>query len=223
VVLGFLSGFAGLWQAATGYQITRPWLEGKQRRRGLSDDTCVNVYAGLYAVTVSWLSYRTGTFCPEWMVSLDGILPWMAMAVFVLAVLTPTVTLINPGNKLGEAPPLSDTELLRMRGMLAIGILASVFAPECFMFAVGGGSEWWDRVSVLHPAQQTLESSTCLFALYANEASMVSHRCGRAGVATFSKIVPSFALVCFLLAIVPCIAAIFWLGDDVSFFSIYLE
>ena len=223
IVLGFLSGFAGFWQAATGYLISRPWIDSLPRRRGLSDDTNVNIYAGLYALTVSWLSLRTSTFCPHWLIPLDGLLPWMAIAVFVLAVLTPAVTLINPGNLFDDDPPLSETELLRMRGMLAIGVLASVFAPECFMFAAGGGSDWWDRVSLIHPAQRTLESSTCLFALYANEASMVSHRCGRAGVATFDRIVPSFAVVCFLLAIVPCVAAIYWLGNDVSFFSIYQE
>lgn len=230
--LGFLSGIAGLLQAATGYQITRPWLmmesvngkqdQPQQRRRGLADDTNVNIYAGVYALTVSWLALRASNFCPERLLPLDGVIPWTAIAVFFLAVITPAVTLANPGNLLDDTPPLSETELLRMRGMLAIGILASVFAPECFMFA-NGGQDWWDRVSVLHPAQRTLESSTCLFALYANEASMVSHRCGRAGVASFSKIVPSFAVVCFLLAIVPCIAALYWLGDDVSFFSIYRE
>ena len=137
-----------------------------------------------------------------------------------LAAIVPAITLFNPGNCLDEAPPLSETELLRARGLLGIGVLASVFAPDCLAFALGG-SDWWDRVSTLHPSQKVLESSTSLFALYANEASMIAHRCGKAGIAPFRVLVPSFAAVCFLLAILPCIAALYWLGNDISFFSFY--
>jgi hypothetical protein len=223
VILGLLSGLAGLLQAATGYKINHPSHFGSgKRRRGLADDANVNVYAGLYALTVSWLALRTISFCPSWLMSSDSFLPVIAIGVFVLAVLAPAITLLNPGKILDNAPPLSETELLRMRGLLAIGILASVFAPDCFAFA-SEGRDWWDRVTFLHPSQQTLESSTSLFALYANEASMVSHRCGRAGVAPFQAIVPSFAAVCFLLAILPCFTALYWLGNDVSFFSFYGE
>lgn len=224
VILGLLSGLAGLLQAATGYKINRPTDSsiGGKRRRGLADDANVNIYAGIYTLTVSWLALRTSTFCPEWVISLDSFLPRLAIGVFLLAAMVPAVTLFNPGKILDDAPPLSETELLRMRGLLAIGILASIFGPDCLAFA-SGGREWWDRVSVLHPSQQILESSTSLFALYANEASMISHRCGRAGVAPFKTIVPSFAAVCFLLAVLPCIAALYWLGNDVSFFSFYGE
>ena len=52
---------------------------------------------------------------------------------------------------------------------------------------------------------------------------MVSHRAGKAGVAPFSRIVHAFVVVCLLLAIVPCVAALHWLGDDISFFSFYRE
>jgi hypothetical protein len=221
VILGFLSGLAGLLQAATGYKVNRP-SGSCIRRRGLADDANVNIYAGVYALTVSWLALRTSSFCPEWLIALDFILPRVAMGVFFLAVMVPAITLFNPGKMLDDSPPLSDTELLRMRGLLAIGILASVFGPDCFALTCGG-RDWWDRVSGLYSSQQTLESSTSLFALYANEASMVSHRCGRAGVAPFRTIVPSFATMCFLLAILPCIAALYWLGNDVSFFSFYRE
>lgn len=223
VLLGVLSGLAGLLQVATGYKISRPsdFNDGR-RRRGLADDSTVNMYASAYALTVSWLAFRASSFCPNWLISLDSILPLMAIGVFFLAVAVPVVTLFNPGRILDESPPLSETELLRMRGLLAIGILASVFGPDCYAFA-SGGSEWWDRVTAMHSSQQTLESSTSLFALYANEASMVSHRCGRAGVAPFQVIVPSFAAVCFLLAFLPCVAALYWLGNDVSFFSFYGE
>jgi len=214
VGLGIASGLAAFLQIATGYKIQN------HSRRLLVNDSNVNLYAGVYALATSWLALRCSNACPEWLVDLDGVLPWACIAVFVLAAVVPAVTLFNPGNCLETTPPLSDTELLRARGLLAIGILASVFAPDCLAFGLGG-SEWWDRVTVLHPSQKVLESSTSLFALYANEASMVAHRCGKAGIAPFRLLVPAFAAVCFLLAILPCIAALYWMGNDVSFFSFY--
>jgi hypothetical protein len=113
----------------------------------------VNVYAGLYALTISWLALRTSSFCPSWPMASDSFLPVMAVGFCVLAVLAPAITLFNPGKILDHAPPLSGRELLRMRGLLVIGILASVFAPDCFAFA-SEGRDWWDRVAFLHPSQQ---------------------------------------------------------------------
>lgn len=214
VGLGIVSGLATFLQIATGYKITN------HSRRLLVNDSNVNIYAGTYALATSWLALRASNACPGWLISMDVILPWVCIFVFLLAAVIPAITLLNPGNCLDETPPLSDTELLRARGLLGIGILASVFAPDCLAFGLGG-SEWWDRVSALHPSQQVLESSTSLFALYANESSMIAHRCGRAGVAPFRLLVPSFAAVCFLLAILPCIAALYWMGESVSFFSFY--
>ena len=72
-------------------------------------------------------------------------------------------------------------------------------------------------------SQKTLESSTSIFALVATEASMVAHRCGKVGVAPFERIVPVFIVVCGALAVVPCVAALYWLGGDISFFSFYSE
>jgi hypothetical protein len=46
---------------------------------------------------------------------------------------------------------------------------------------------------------------------------------GKAGVASYQVIVPLFALICFVLAIVPCVSALYWIGSDVSFFSFYRE
>ena len=216
--LGMLSGMAAFLQIATSYKVTN------HSRRLLVNDSAVNVYAALYALAVSWLALRTGNQCPEWLAddanTFALALPWISTAIFVGSALVPLATLLNPGNSLKNTPALTDTELLRARGLLAIGILASVFAPDCLAFGLGG-SEWWNRVSILHSSQRTLESSTSLFALFANEASMVAHRCGREGVAPFSVLVPAFAAVCLLLAIFPCIAALHWLGSDVSFFSFY--
>lgn len=117
---------------------------------------------------------------------------------------------------------LSDTELFRTQGLLAIGVLGCVFVPDCVAFALGG-SEWWDRVAVDFPSQRLQESSTALFALYATEASMVATRCANKGVAPYRVMVPAFAGVCLLLAIIPCVCSLYWLGDGVSFFSFYRE
>lgn len=121
-----------------------------------------------------------------------------------------------------ELPILSETELLRARGLVFIGLLGCVFAPDALSFCLGG-QEWWGRVSTMHPSQQILESSTSLFALFATEASMIAHRVGKLGVADFKTIVPVFSGVCFILAVIPCVCSLHWLGDDVSFFSFYTE
>lgn len=121
-----------------------------------------------------------------------------------------------------EPAKLSDTELLRANGLLAIGVLACVFAPDALSFALGSQT-WWERVTTIHPSQKMLESSTSIFALLSVEASMLSHRVGKTGAAPFEVIVPAFVIVCSLLAILPCICALHWLGDDVSFFSFYRE
>ena len=52
---------------------------------------------------------------------------------------------------------------------------------------------------------------------------MVAHRVGKVGVAPFEQIVPAFVGVCFALAVAPCVAALYWLGGDISFFSFYRE
>jgi len=125
-------------------------------------------------------------------------------------------------NKEAFPPELSPTELLRARGLLAIGVIGCVFAPDALSFALGG-QEWWNRVSELHPSQKTLESTTSLCALFSVEASMISHRVGKTGAVCYRDIVPAFVVVCSVLAILPCICAIHWLGNDVSYFSFYRE
>ena len=109
-----------------------------------------------------------------------------------------------------------------MRGLLAIGVIGCVFAPDAVSFALGS-QEWWGRVTALHPSQAYLESSTALYGVLATQASMIAHRAAKTGVATLDSIVPSFAAVCFVLAVVPCACALYWLGGDISFFSFYRE
>lgn len=117
---------------------------------------------------------------------------------------------------------ISETELFRTQGLLAIGVLGCVFVPDCIAFGIGS-SDWWNRITTIHPSQKLLESSTALFALYATEASMVATRCANKGLKPYRVMVPIFAIVCFILAIIPCVCSLYWLGDDVSFFSFYRE
>ena len=235
--LGFLSFVAYVLQLQTGYLISN------NVRRGIVDDASVNLFSAFYTAAVSWLALRTSEQCPEWLIQGDGVLPWFCVGVFAFSLLAPLVTLLaardasggpvewitvlargkgGSKNEKDEIPALSEVELLRARGMLAIGCVACVFAPDAVAFALGG-QEWWDRVNSLYPSQRLQESSTSLFALFANEASMLSHRAGKAGVTTYQNIVPTFAVVCFILAIIPCVCSLYWLGEGVSFFSFYRE
>jgi len=122
-----------------------------------------------------------------------------------------------------RSPELSATEIIRSQGMVAIGVVGCLFAPDALSFALGG-QEWWGRVSDLHPSQRMLESSTALFGLFATEASMLGHRVGKTGCVTYRDgCVPFGVGTCFVLAVVPCIASLYWLGNDVSFFSFYTD
>ena len=238
IILGILSSISYIIQIFNGYTIST------NMRRGLVDEAVINLYCAFYTFAVSWLAYRTSDFCPDWLWSLDGVLPWLCSGIFLFSFIAPVVTLLPPnvvGDRLckqmvnisrafqnnsnmviNEQPELSETELLRARGLLFIGILGSIFLPDAISFGIGQ-QEWWERVYSMHHSQRILESSTSLFALFATEASMISHRMAKKGVATFKTIVPTFAFVCFVLAVVPCISSLYWLGDDISFFSFYRE
>ena len=244
IILGFVSSAAYLVQIKTGYLISM------NVRRGIVDDAAVNFYAALYTGAVSWLALRTSQFCPEVLTlrAYDEFFSFCSIGIFLYSLVAPILTLSATieGNEKGgnisyklsqlivskvrsnessdeiPQPPLSETELLRARGLLFIGILGCVFAPDALSFFLGG-EEWWGRVSTVHPSQQMLESTTSLFALFATESSMISHRVGKFGVANYQTIVPFFAAVCLILAIIPCVCSLYWLGDGVSFFSFYRE
>ena len=239
VILGIASTIIYVFQIRYGIGTSR------NIRRGIVDDATVNAYAAVYTLLVSWLALRTSAACPDWLPNIDLFFSPTSVFMFVLSFVFRVSTLIDLGpyqfivslarswqkdneysfwqDTLKNHPPLlSSTELLRAQGLTAIGLLGCVFAPDALSFSLGG-QDWWNRVCSLHPAQQTLESSTSLFALFATEASMVSHRLGKDGVATYTQIVPLFALLCAVLAVIPCLCAIHWLGDDISFFSFYTE
>ena len=214
VGLGAASAVAAVLQLATNYNIS------PNQRRGIIDDGTVTAFAGAYSLAVSWLALRASTACPPGLSDLDAPCAALAVLVFAYGAVAPVLTLL--GLYGSDRPELSETEQLRATGLVAIGTLGAIFIPDCVAFGLGG-ADWWDRVSELHPSQQTLESSTSLFALFATEASMVAHRVGKAGCAPFSTIVPAFVVVCFVLAIAPCVAALYWLGGDISFFSFYRD
>ena len=217
VVLGFLCGLMSVSQAITGYEMQ------KERRLGIADDRTVTLYAGFYSLAVSWLAVRTSKVCPSWLLSFDKQLSISAIIVLTFGVVMPVLTILQNNNKihlLPEAPKLSATENTRVSGICALGVLGSVFVPDCIAFNLGA-QNWWNEVTKLHPSQTYLESTTALFALFAAEASMVAHRAGKKAVASYKHIVPTFLVVCLMLTIFPCIAALYYLGDDVSFFSYY--
>lgn len=128
--------------------------------------------------------------------------------------------MVGSSSLLAPLPIMTETEVLRARGLLAIGVLGCLFLPEC-LFLTFRGQEWWGRALEAYPSQGLLESSTALFALYATEASMVSHRAAKNGVAPLTEVVPFFGLVCLVVAIVPCVCALYWLRDDVTFYQAY--
>jgi hypothetical protein len=211
-------------------------------RMGIVDDALLNIYSGIYTGCVSWLALRTSLFYPVEWTRLDAFIGPMALLIFLFSILCPVLTLIHHStgafsiplqylvayargmnNDVLDSvpiPPLSETELLRARGLLAIGIIACIYAPEVLAFLFLG-QDWWNRVIDHFPSQPILESSTATFGILATQASMMSHRAGKAGVAPFTQIVPAFAFLCFLLAILPCGAALFWLYDEISFLEFY--
>ena len=221
-------------------------------RLGMADDALIHAYAAFYTTASAWLSFRACKVVSAWLYQWDPLIGGLSTLIFAFSLVMPTITLMHyhgsvdmndklqsivalvrrkthtMGMETGEHQndntrlSLTETELLRVRSLLIIGAIGCVFAPVALSFALGG-QEWWFRVTNLHPSQVYLESTTELYGLLATQASMISHRAAKAGVAPLEKIVPLFTLVCFLLAVLPCICSLYWLGDDISFFSFYRE
>lgn len=210
-------------------------------RCGTADDALIHLYAAIYTAGATWLALRVGPLCPSWLPPLDPVFGLSAAAIFLFSLLAPILTLLHHSEivdaerplrqmvtvaRLGQTsqvdplPDLSDTELLRAKSLIAVGVVGCLFAPIAIKFAIAD-PDWWPRVLKMFPAQGTLESSTALFGVFATQASMVAHTVAKAGVAPFQIVAPAFAVVCFVLAIVPCICSLYWLGNDISFFSQY--
>lgn len=210
-------------------------------RCGTADDALIHLYASIYTAGATWLALRVSPMCPSWLPALDPICGLSAAAIFLFSLLAPVLTLLHHSGavdaesplrnmvsiaRLGQAPKdeplpgLTDTELLRAKSLIAVGVVGCLFAPIAIKFAIAD-PRWWPRVLQQFPAQGTLESSTALFGVFATQASMVAHTVAKAGVAPFRIVAPGFAVVCFVLAIVPCVCSLYWLGSDISFFSQY--
>ena len=239
VVLGLVNAFVDLQASLPPYDNPPAQGVSPNIRSGVVDDALLNVYSGVYTGCVSWLALRTSLFCPTELPIFDQVLGLPALGIFIFSLAAPSFTLMHHytgllGGSLqtmvGLArqtdpqamilPPLSDTEIVRTRGLLAIGMIGCIYSPEVISFLTLG-QDWWARVGETFPGQPVIESSTALFGIFATQASMISHRAGKAGVASFSFIVPAFAVVCLLLAVLPCVAAFYWLGDDISFVEFY--
>lgn len=229
-------------------QLKTSFLIAKRCRMGVVDDSALTTYAGLYSAAAVWLALRTSTFCPPWLINTDSFMPWITAGIFGYSLMAPAVTLYEHYNSQNDAllstlivrfsrsitrqskdemtipTTLSETEVFRTNGLLFIGALGCVFVPACLAFAIKGNS-WWQTVIVNHPKQNLLESTDALFALFATEASMICTRAANGGVAPYRKAVPIFAMVCLILALIPCGCSLIWLGggDDISFFSFYSE
>mmetsp|Transcript_2034 Transcript_2034/g.2863 ORF Transcript_2034/g.2863 Transcript_2034/m.2863 type:complete len:114 (+) Transcript_2034:734-1075(+) len=52
-------------------------------RCGAVDDAMVQVFAGTYTMSTSWLALRAGTTCPDWLPMLDVLVGPVAISVFV--------------------------------------------------------------------------------------------------------------------------------------------
>lgn len=239
VVLGFVNSGMDLQSSIPPYDKPPTEAVSPNIRLGVVDDALLNVYSGVYTGCTSWLALRTSPACPSEVIALDCVVGPLALGIFLFSILCPVFTLLYHYNGVLAGPlknmvgfarqtatsqvpvePLSDTELLRARGLLAIGIIGCVYTPIVCSFLILG-QDWWIRVAASFPSQPLLESTTALFGVYATQASMISHRAGKAGVALFSDLVPAFALVCLLLAVFPCAAALYWLGDEISFVDLY--
>ncbi len=245
VGLGIISALAYTAQMVTGYGLSA------NVRRGVVDESSILLYAASYTAASSWLSLRAGILCPSWLPTLDPIMGVTSLLIFLFSLFAPIFALVGGTGSAGgiftvwnrslvqlargfskgtpsessllSSPKLSPVETLRAQGLVAIGVVGCLFAPDALAFALGG-QDWWGRVYDLHPSQRMLESSTALFGMFATEASMLGHRLAKAGYISFRYgCVPFGVGACMVLAVIPCISSLHWLGDDVSFFSFYTD
>ena len=241
-VLGVVNGVLDLVDSSPPYSTTSLDTVSSNVRSGAIDDAFVHFYSGVYTISASWLTLRASPACPEWMTLFDPLLGSAATVAFLLSLAAPVLTLLHhaSGNfsqamgfmaalvrrdykpSYDRLPPLTELEVFRVQSLVAIGVVGCIFAPEAIFFAVRG-QEWWSRVSVLYPGQPLLETSTAMIGVLATQTSMVGHCAARQGVARFREVVPAFAVVCFVLAILPCLFAFHWLGDEITWFDHYSQ
>jgi hypothetical protein len=213
-------------------------------RCGCSDDALVHMYAASYTAACAWLALRTSVACPSSLINWDVVVGPCAALVFTFSLAAPGLTLLHhykiadQGSLLrfmvrairqiprvctesdSDLPALTSTELFRAQSLLAIGIIGCVFAPEALILTLQG-QDWWLRASYAYPGQPWIESTNALFGIYATQLSMIAHRAGKQGAATYLEIVPKFTFACLLLTVFPSGCSLYWWGDQISFFDFY--
>jgi len=244
VVNGIVDGFDSLHPNKDPRRGVSPNL-----RCGVVDDAVLHAYAALYTLGTVWLGVRTSSLCPGFLPYVDKLMGPMAASIFIFSLVAPIMTLVYhyTDGKFGVSPiravvnlarqrqqqpqqsssqdetiipTLSETEVLRATSLLAIGVVGCIYTPMVLSLVMKDPN-WWTLVCDKYPGQSIVEPSTAMFGILATQASMLSHRAAKAGVAPVRVIVPLFTWVCLLLAVLPCACLLYWLSDSITFFELY--
>jgi len=214
----------------------------KNIRRGSIDMKVLQVYAGTYTASVSWLALRVyPEVCPSWLPAFDPVVGWISVLVFAGSLISPLLSLwsnayldntvlqatqlsllriVRRDSTIKELPPFTPTEKYRATSLVAIGIVASLYLPISTYLALYGES-WWNFSLESYPQQGLLEASTALFGLIAAQANIAITNAARYGVKPLSQCANLGTAVTFLLAVVPCVCALYFLQDGITFFDHY--
>lgn len=239
VVLGIVSASVDLFGLLSPVRDARDRISPNVRAGGV-DDALIHYFSAVYTLSGCWLAMRTSFICPDWLSQFDPLMGLFALASFALSLAAPLLTLLHDEfgnleapmrqmvrlargdyvNDSAPIPAMTDTEVFRVRGFLAIGLVGVLYCPETVML-ITRGQEWWSRVTEVYPSQPLVESCTSMFGILATQVAMLSFRIGKKGVATFRTVVPAVGVLCLLLAVFPCVFLLYWLGGDISFFDLY--
>ena len=212
LVIG-ISAVLGLGSSAWGLGLLATGNIPDDDRPGFAHERAIMSYTSSYLAGVMWLCLRFSQVYPHELTALDPAFCLVTIAVYTYGLVSPVWTSLF----LWEA--LTETEQLRMQGMVVSGAIGSVFILNTAALLVNG-PDWWDKVVTLYPSQNVLEPSTALFAAYAVEAGMLIHRLARRGVITFAQAVPFYgAVVLPLLTLLPMGCLFWWKFDEVSFWD----
>ena len=208
------AAFIGLSSAILGWFELFSGVIEDDDRPGFAHERSIMLYTTSYLGAVMWLSLRFSSLYPSLLLPLDSVLCILSIAVYVYGLVSPIKTLLV------DYDALTETEVLRMKGMVVSGLVGSVFILETAALLANGGEAWWSQVVALYPGQYFLEPSVTIFAAYAVEAGVFIHRLARRGVITFAEAVPFYAkIVLPLLTLLPMGCLFWWQRADVSFWS----
>jgi len=129
-------------------------------------------------------------------------------------------TLTTNNDDLVLLPFFTPTEQFRAIGLLAIGFVACLYVPVSTYFALYG-APWWTNSLEQYPQQGILETGTTLFGLLAAQANICITKAAMYGVQPLAKCVKVGSFATFFLAIFPCVCALYYLQDGISFFDHY--